>query len=229
MPGRGNRYQQLAARLEKRLALIDAGPFEDQSQLHAAFVQHAYRFGLRGRAQFDLQIGELLGQAFQGLAPVAGLQLWLHGDAQALFQSLVQLQGLGVERIQLADDLPCLGLEGEGRRSRQGLARGPVEQLQVQLRFQLGDRHADRLGYAAQFACRMHSRHWQSLFAQEGQGRMLRFEFDPGVAAVADLEHEAPLQRIQSVIEILLATERLQGAFKAIVRPQQGLGLDCTK
>ena len=59
------------------------------------------------------------------------------------FQALVQLQGLGVEQVELADHLPGLRLQRQGGAGGQGLARGPVEQHQVQFCFQLGDRHAD--------------------------------------------------------------------------------------
>ncbi len=115
-------------------------------------MQQANGFCLGGRAHFDFQAGKFLGEGFQRLAPAAGLQLGGHGDGQALFQALVQLQGLGVEQVELADHLPGLGLQGQGGTGGQGFARGPVEQHQVQLSLQLGDGHAHGRRHTPQLA-----------------------------------------------------------------------------
>jgi len=70
------------------------------------------------------------------------LQFGCHGEGQALFQALVQLQGLGIEQVQLADHLPGLRLQRQCCAGGQGFAGGAVEQRQVQFCLQLRDGHA---------------------------------------------------------------------------------------
>ncbi|MNG94827.1 hypothetical protein D3C79_538450 [compost metagenome] len=72
---------------------------------------------------------------------------------------------------------------------------------------------------------RAHGRYGQALLAQIGQGRMLRLQLGLGIAAMAGLEHETSLRRVQAQVQVLLAAQRREAASQAVMRVQQRLGL----
>ncbi|MNT42805.1 hypothetical protein D3C72_1792420 [compost metagenome] len=54
---------------------------------------------------------------------------------------------------------------------------------------------------------------------------MLRLQLDLGIAAMAGLEHETSLRRVQAQVQVLLAAQRREAASQAVMRVQQRLGL----
>ncbi|MNP23202.1 hypothetical protein D3C76_1159030 [compost metagenome] len=78
--------------------------------------------------------------------------------------------------------------------------------------------HAQRLPVDVQFQQRLatvgraHGRYRQALFAQVGQGGVLCFQFQLGIAAVAGLEHEAAVWRVHAEVQVLLAAQCRQVA-----------------
>ncbi|MNN07963.1 hypothetical protein D3C81_1208040 [compost metagenome] len=91
--------------------------------------------------------------------------------------------------------------------------------------------HAQRLPVYFQrqqhlaIAGRAHGGHWQALFAQVGQGRVLGLELHLGVAAVAGLEHETALWCVYTEVQVLLAAQCREVAGNAVVRLQHGMCL----
>ncbi|MNH28791.1 hypothetical protein D3C79_889810 [compost metagenome] len=73
--------------------------------------------------------------------------------------------------------------------------------------------------------CGAYCGYGQALFTQVGQGGVLGFQFDLGVAAVAGLEYETALGGIQAEVQVLLAAQRRQVASQVVMRLQQGLRL----
>ena len=70
-----------------------------------------------------------------------------------------------------------------------------------------------------------HRRHRHATLAQPAQGRMLRLQLDRRVAAMAHLQHIAPLRAVETEVEVLLAAQRLQCAVEAIVLIEQRASL----
>ncbi|MNH13015.1 hypothetical protein D3C79_725740 [compost metagenome] len=65
----------------------------------------------------------------------------------------------------------------------------------------------------------------QTLLAQEGQGGVLRFKFQLGIAAMAGLQHIATLGRGHAKVQVLLAAQHRKVAGNAVVGLKHGVGL----
>ena len=152
MAGRHHGHQRLVADLAKALAPIEPGPLEHQRQLGAAGVQHGQRIGLRRDQHFHVQQRMFGRQLRQRRGPARRQQLRGDGQGEAIFQPLRQRQRVSLQFAQLQRQLARLRLQRAGGGRGLRFAPAAVEELQVQLGLQVGDRHADGRGHAPQRA-----------------------------------------------------------------------------